>query len=214
MTSWEKLAGELLLHESYTSYLNRRSIANNILEGIIKPADTDESKLQKIYNYVKTTVRWDNNYRMFTDKKLPDLLQSKQGSSAEINLLLTLLLKEAGLQANPVLISTREHGKAQQAYPMLSQFNHLIVHIQLADKSYLLNATDPLRSYKLLDEEDLNLSGFLLDKEKPRWIEITPVKDTKQIMSITVDLRDTKNPTYKLDIIYRGYMAIDKRRSF
>lgn len=210
MTTWEKLSKEIMNDNAYTTYLNRRGVAEKMLEKINLPAD--ESKMQKIYDYVKNTIRWNGKYRIFPEKSLTNLIEIKEGNSSEINLLLTLLLTEAGVKANPVLISTRGNGKAQQTYPLLSQFNHVIVHVQAGDKSYLLDATDPFRSYRLLDKEDLNTAGFLMDEEKPRWIEIKPNNETRQVVSITADL--TGVPSYKIDIIYKGYMAVEQRKSY
>jgi hypothetical protein len=214
MTTWEKLSKELLENGSFTSYLGRRGIASDIVKKILLPAEDDLLKMQKVYNYVKNNVSWDGHYRLFTDKSLPALLESKQGSSAEINLLLTLLLREAGLEAHPALISTRAHGFPQSGYPLLSQFNHQVSFVKVGEKEYFLDATDVVRPYHLPDKADLNIAGFVMDKEKPRWVDIKAPTDTKQIISVAADLRDIANPTYKLDVIYKGYQAVDQRKKY
>jgi hypothetical protein len=195
-------------------YLNRHGVASDLLKKLALPADNEVAKMQKIYNFVKNTTTWDGKYRLYTEKSLPALLESKQGSSAEINLLLTLLLKEAGLVAHPALISTRENGFPQSGYPLLSQFNHQVSFVKIGEKEYFLDAIEAARPYNLPDKADLNLAGFVMDKEKPRWVEIKAPTETKQVISVVADLKDMANPTYKMDIVYKGYQAVDYRKKY
>ena len=67
-----------------------------------------------------------NHNRVNTDKNLRTVLKSRNGSEAEINLLLTAMLKKADLDADPVLLSTRSHGYAYAMYPLMDRFNYVI----------------------------------------------------------------------------------------
>ena len=58
----------------------------------------------------------------FTNKSVKDLLSSKTGNSAEINLFLAGMLNAAGIEAYPVITSTRSNGKIQSDYPFLQPF--------------------------------------------------------------------------------------------
>ncbi|HEX8529771.1 MAG TPA: DUF3857 domain-containing protein [Cytophagales bacterium] len=214
MTSWEKLATELLENETITRYLNRRGMARDVLSTLYAPADPELVRLQKIYNHVSHGLQWNGTHRILTDQPLNALLDKKQGSSAEINLYLTLLLREAGIQANPVLLSTRQHGKVHVTYPLLSQFNHLIACAQIDGKELLLDATDRMRPYHLLADDDLNENAFLLDKEKPRWVQAKANSPTRQTNSVEVDLNDPAKPLYRFSVRYEGYLALDKRLQF
>jgi hypothetical protein len=214
LNSWEKLSEQLLANESYYSILNKSHTAKDILKTLKLETATSEDKVVSIYNYVKQTIAWNGEHRLFPDKNVSQLLESKQGNSAEINLFLSLLLREAGLQANPLIISTRKHGKVLRSYPLLTQFNHVLSHTLINDKEYVLDATDPLRSYKLLDKEDLNLSGYLLNKQKPGWVEVKTNTETKQVVSLIADLTSIQNPVYKANVMYRGFNALHKRKEY
>ena len=43
-----------------------------------------------------------------------------------LQILLVSMLRDVGLEAHPVLISTRSHGQVVQVYPLLSQFNDVL----------------------------------------------------------------------------------------
>jgi hypothetical protein len=53
-------------------------------------------------------------------KTLKGVFNRKTGSGTELNLLLISLLRQVGIEANPVVISTREHGRIWKDYPMIS----------------------------------------------------------------------------------------------
>ena len=69
---------------------------------------------------------WDGSYSFLAEERLDEMLEKGKGSSGDINLLLIALLNKVGVQAHPVLLSTRSHGKMQDVYPLVSQFNHVI----------------------------------------------------------------------------------------
>lgn len=214
MASWEQLAKEVLESEYMTQYLSRKGMAREALAKLNAPADAELARLQKIYNHVNQRLRWNGQHRTFTEQTLNALLDKQQGNSAEINLYLVLLLREAGLQASPVLLSTRSHGKVQVSSPVIGQFNHLIACAVVQGKEYLLDATNPLRPFNLLANEDLNEDGFLLDKTAPRWLKVQPAAPTRQTTSVEVNLNDPAKPLYQFSVRYEGYFALDKRTQY
>src|SRR5690606_38156787 len=84
------------------------------------------------------------------------------------------MLQEAGLDADPVLVSTREHGKVYKGTPMLNKFNYVIAHVNLGGKSVLLDATDPLLPAGMLPMRSLNGEGRLIKSGTDQWIALKP----------------------------------------
>ncbi len=214
MTDWDKLSEELLTNDSYRNFLNRGGRAENMLSQIIANTDSEITKVQKIYKYIQTNFTWNGEHQIFPEQLFNKFLDSKQGSSAEINLLLTLLLQEANLKAAPALISTRSHGKVQQTAAILTQFNQALACVTVDNKDILLNATDPLRPYQLLDEQDLNWSALVLEKPKSRWIKIEQAAMAKQTVYADINLENPAKPLYNFSVRYEGYEAIGTRKTF
>ena len=96
----------------------------------------------------------------------------KKGNVAEINLLLTVMLREAGLDANPVLLSTRKNGRIREMYPIVSKFNYVISHVNIEGKDILLDATEMHLAVGELPERCLNGRGRLINKTNSRWIDL------------------------------------------
>jgi hypothetical protein len=53
------------------------------------------------------------------------------------------MLRYAGLTANPVILSTTEHGYALEMYPMLTSFNYVATQVAANGKDYFLDASYP-----------------------------------------------------------------------
>ncbi len=213
MTTWEALGEELNTNAHFGLQIKKKGLSKNILETLSLEGKSSKVKLEIIYDYVSQNYTWDRDYDTFADRDLKEVYATKEGSSAEINLLLIMLLSNAGLEVNPVLISTRNHGMVSKNIPLLSQFNTVIARAEIDGVAFLLDATDPLRPSNLLAEDDLNQFGLLvLKKAEPKWIDIAPPKQNVRNVIMTIDLTDLSNPKASFRSSFDGYFALSHRR--
>ncbi len=213
MTTWENMAKEILANAKYLGYLSKSGRAKTILESLQVKKDGSFKNAQIIYDYVKNNYSWNNKNRILTANTFPEFIKTKEGNNVEINLLLILLLRNAGFTADPVLLSTRSHGKIVKAYPFISQFNYMVCNVNLGGEEYLIDATDPLRPMKMLDEGNLNEEGYLLHKSHPRWVKIKPFTKTLESTYILAHFEDNGELVCEMNIKYAGYFASKWRRS-
>ena len=103
-----------------------------------------EEKMKSVFNYVRNNMVWNNMYSMYTTRGVKDAWQTKSGNSGEINLLLINLLKKAGLETYPMLVSERFDGKVDKSYPFMDQFNSVFACVIISNKKYYLDATDKI----------------------------------------------------------------------
>jgi hypothetical protein len=90
------------------------------------------------------------------DQSLKDIFKSHKGSVAEINLLLTAMLREEGLAADAIIMSTRDNGKIIPSYPVMENFNYVVVRLKLGDETYFLDAAEPRMGFGHLPVECYN----------------------------------------------------------
>lgn len=50
--------------------------------------------------------------------------------------MLVNMLKEAGLSAHTVVLSTTDHGDVIRMFPLISQFNHVIAYVEIGNEFY------------------------------------------------------------------------------
>lgn len=93
------------------------------------------------------------------------------------------MLRYAGLDANPILISTRSNGIA--LYPSRSAFNYVIAGIEVENQIILLDATNKYSLPGVLPIRDLNWFGRIIrNNGSSTTVSLTPQK--KSIDAITL----------------------------
>ena len=85
-------------------------------------------------------MTWNKLEGYICNEGLREAYKTGVGNVAEINLILTSMLKYAGFDANPILISTRSNGIA--FYPSITAFNYVLSSVNLSGEILLLDATE------------------------------------------------------------------------
>lgn len=157
MHSWLETADELMKDENFGLSLNKENgwLKDDIKE--VTKGETDRlNKAKKIYEYVRDNYNCIDNSASYLSQPFKKTQQLKKGNVADINMLLIAMLKVAGYNADPVLLSTREHGKIYDMYPILEKFNYVIARLNIDDKSYLLDAANPVLGFGHLKQDCYN----------------------------------------------------------
>ncbi len=214
--TWPKIIKVLAEDKNFGLFVAKNEHTKSILPTIVK-SETDTLKIiNLIYNYVKRNVKWDEDYSLYTNETNPKLiLDRKIGSSADINLLLLNFLKAANINANPLLISTRENG-THPGMPQISKFNSVLVSLTLDNKNLLLDATNQDHALGMVAYQNLNHKGLSinLDSHFGKWIMTEPFfTDEKiQVHSLTLDkAHQLKGSMFKY---YKGYSALSLRNRY
>jgi hypothetical protein len=142
-----------------------------------------------------------------------EVLKEREGSGGDLNLLLLTGLKALGINAAPVLISTRSNGKWLELYPFLEQFNHLLITADLDGKMVLMDIDDHLHPMGLPRKNSLNYRGWVVRKGSSSWIDISPDQSkSTYYYQLTCAEDATLSGTVQGKVT--GYFAIEERREF
>ncbi len=120
------------------------------------------------------------------------------------------VLKALGVESYPVMLSTRSHGKMIQLYPILRQFNHTVVIARLNEQLLVLDLSNDERPAGVPRKASLNRVGWLVDAEKPQWINIAPPGASTARM-FQMDLSPNGGLSYTMQAKREGYHAVDIR---
>ena len=165
--TWQKVAGILADDDDFGGQLNRKLNNEEVIINKAKTLKTDEEKIAYIFNEVRNSMKWNELDYWFTIDGTYRAWDSKTGNSTEINLILCHLLKKSGLDAYPMIVSTRKNGKVIPFYTSTSQFNRSVVYIPVdSAKNYILDATGKYNQYNETPDELLNSTGLWIDKSK------------------------------------------------
>lgn len=214
IATWQELAEKFQANnELFNIPKFKTSLVKDEAETLTAGITSDVEKLQVIYDHVATHFKWNGEHLMYREQSLKKVVTNQKGNSAEATAYLILLLRAAKIDVEPVLISTKSHGRIFKRIPFLTNFNHLIAAAKIDGQDYLLDPTDPLRTYHLLALEDLNGEGFLVS-DSPRWVRLTSNKADKKVINIVINLEDVSTPKYQVSHSYQQYDAVDERRDY
>jgi len=207
---------DLLRHENFGEFLSQSKRKAKTITDTMKLASKPLIEQAKIIDrFVKTNYSWDDNCEIFTTKSPKDFLRSKKGNSAEINLFLAGMLNSVGIEAYPVILSTRDHGKIKIKYPFTDFFNYVVVCAIIDSSSYLFDATEPLSNFNEISARCLNGTGLIINKKEENWLQF------KSNFVSTTEYNFKLRPSSKNDsltenckLITTGYEAVDYRKKF
>jgi transglutaminase-like putative cysteine protease len=211
--SWKDVDKEMNTHEDFGIQIKKgKNVWQNQVAEIVKAHADPLRQAASIYSLVQDWFTWNDSYGKYTELGLKKAFESKKGNVGDINLSLVAALQEAGLDADPVILATREAGLPNQLYPVISDFNYVVAQVLIGDEKYLLDASDPLLPFGLLPERCLNGEGRLISKkvEEGSWIALKPREKQKKQILLSLKL-DNNKFTGEMSITSQGYEAYDKR---
>jgi transglutaminase-like putative cysteine protease len=162
-SDWASVTKTIYENDSFGAELNKTGYFEDNINALIKGLRTKDEKISAIFNYVKSSVKWNDYTGYSCNDGVKNAYKDKTGNVAEINLMLTAMLRFAGLDANPVLVSTRENGIA--LFPSRTAFNYVIAAVETPEGLILLDATEKYAEPNVLPLRDLNWFGRLIRKD-------------------------------------------------
>jgi hypothetical protein len=98
-------------------------------------------------------------------------------------MLLLALLRQAGIASQPLLMPLRNRGAPLEIYPLLMQFDHLMILATLDGKQIILDPGSVYRPMGLPRINALNHRAFVANPKNPHWIDVTVPRASKIVMA-------------------------------
>jgi len=187
--SWEDVTRTIRKKYVFGDELTKTSYFKEDLEAIIVNSGGNKNQiLVNIFEFVKQKVKWNGVYQKYSYNGVRKAYKEGSGSTADINFILISMLREASINANPVLISTRNHGVP--VFPTIKGFNYVIAAVEIENNMFLLDATEEYSIPNVMPLRNLNGQGRIIRGDKTSsWINLMPTKlsETNSTMNIIID---------------------------
>lgn len=171
-TKWSDIIARLNKDESFGMQLQNPVRGAESLVEESKAITDPENRMKFLYTRLRKNMTWNEDDGIYTDAGINKAWETKTGNIADINLLLVRLLSDAGLNAVPILFSTRDNGLTVPNYPNSDQFNSVMAYVSLGNKYFVLDATNKFINYKMVPGQVVNTDGFIVEGESGKWKEI------------------------------------------
>ncbi len=190
-STWEEVIGFFYHAEWFGKQLKKNDILiNNKAKNIARNEKDSIEKAKKIYAYVKETIQW-NHYKGLYSKGIKKTYNEKSGNIADINLLLIVMLQQAGLKANPMIISSKENGWI--LYPSEENFDVVLAALEIDNKIILLDASNTNGGFGEIPIDFNNGNGLVIYDNGTTLNYSTMTKErskNKNIASVTLDIEN------------------------
>lgn len=191
---------------------SKKNYFKNKLPKKLLSIENDFERTQKIYLYLQEKLNWNNRYWTHEDLRIKKVFEENSGSVEAINLILYNSLKAANIECYLVALSTRKNGLPAKVYPIVKDFNYVLVKAVINGESYFLDATNKNLAFGQIPFKCLNGEGRVLDfKKGSYWEKLSSRLKSTFNYRIQLDLNEENNFKGTINIIKKGYFASNER---
>lgn len=163
LSTWDKFSEEMLKDEDFGADLSKNNtFLGDVVDGLVGNLKDDTAKARRIYNYVRTNFTCTDHSGLYLSKPLKTVFSSHNGNETDLNLLLIAMLRRAKLHADPLILSTRDHGVTHELYPLRRRFNYTVAALTVDSLTYFMDASHPYLGFGRLSNSCYNGHARLL----------------------------------------------------
>jgi len=178
-TTWEKIRDKLLEHEFFGLELKKTGFLKEEITPILKLNANGVQLIRAAQNFLRSKMSRNDLNSLYVQKSLKDAFKSGSGTTTEINLCLVMILRELGLNADPLILSTQSNGRINRIHPTISDFNCVVAIVELEGKKLLVDASDPFSDINLLPVRCINDFGLVVAPNQIDWIDLERLSSYK-----------------------------------
>jgi hypothetical protein len=218
---WKKVAKKQ--NDEVESFIGKRKAMEQAVAQIVSPTDTPEVKLQKIYARVQqvrntsyglgATEQERKREKEKTIRNVEDMWKSGSGSGHEITWLYLALVRAAGLEAYPVLVSRRSEYFFMPITMDPHRLDDNVVLVKLNGKDTFYDPGTAFTPFGILPWPETGVKGLRLDKDGGAWIVTTVPDSTVSNIVRKADLKMTDQGALegKVTVTFSGLEALSMR---
>jgi hypothetical protein len=176
IVNWPQVIKFLMEDEDFGVQVKKNIPRTDELDAKLKNITTPYERMKTVYKYVQDNMQWNENPGIWALDGVKSAWKDKKGTVGEINLILVNLLKDAGLNAHPILVSTHDNGVVNTVdagtfeHPGFHQFNKVMAYLEMNDRPYVLDASQKNTPAHLIPSDILLTQGLVIEKiETGEW---------------------------------------------
>lgn len=211
--TWEDVVKTVYKSSGFGEELKKTNYFKDDLNNLIKGLTNDQEKVNTIFSFVKSKVKWDKTYGKYTRQGVKKAYQNGLGNVAEINLMLTAMLDYAKLESNPILVSTRSNG--MPLFPTREGYNYVVSSVKINGGIILLDATSQNSLPGVLPFRALNWEGRMIQKDgESAIINLYPINKGSIQTFQNITLNENGTAIGKIRNVYKHHQALSFRNAY
>lgn len=207
--SYAELSYAMARSDDFGKRMERGRFLKEDVEKITAGISNDVDKAKALYAYVQSEFKIDYDFDEENYKKIYD---ERRGYARDINFILIMMLKEAGINTEPVLISTRSNGLVHPSYPSSRNFNYILALATVGQDTFLLDASDKYLTFNTIGSKCLNDRGLVVSETNQRWVDLKPSMSNTKMVTAKCTLEEDGTIVGEFKVDRQGYMAMNFRK--
>jgi Domain of Unknown Function with PDB structure (DUF3857) len=212
------------LYDRVEAFAGKRKAMEQAVTQIVEPNDPPEVKLQKIYARVqqvrnssfeeRKTEQEQKREKLKEPGNVEEMWKNGYGSGRNITWLFLALVRAAGFEAYPVLVSRRSDYFFNRGTMNPNQLNDNVVLVKLNGLDLYLDPGTAHTPFGLLPWPETYVQGLRLDKDGGSWLRTTLPSSSESQIERKAVLKLNQNSGSlegKLTVTFSGLEALDKR---
>jgi hypothetical protein len=209
---WKDVEQELKQDTRFGVQLKKGKDIGTEVKKLIENETDELTKARKVYDFIKGWYLWNDTYGVYSELGIKKAFDQKTGNVGDINLSLVAAMRFAGLNAEPVILSTRTNGLVVELHPVLSDFNYVVAKVNIGDRAYLADATEKHYPLGMLPERCLNGKGRVIGERTSSWLELKASESRKTTSVFALKLEKDGVIRGTLQTTFMGYDAVERRK--
>jgi len=191
-TNWATICGNLESDDDFGVHFKKNMKFHK--EVAKKCQDmTDREKAEFLFKHVRDSYQWNGKYSRYPENGMKKLYEEETGNSADMNFLLISLLREAGLESNPILTKNRNDGVFNSYIPSLTELNYVLTLVTVDGSDFVLDPSDKNCRFGMLPHRAMNISGVLMDMDNVQVVDLVNPNVYQYMRSSTMSYNQDRN---------------------
>lgn len=214
--SWENIDQRLLDDDSFGGLLKMSNPLKEETAALnLNGQGSTEEKIGLLFRLLKSHIKWNGKYALYGNKG-KQVLKEGTGDNADLNFIFISMLKDAGIEAYPVVMSRRDRPMLPHSHPSIQRLNTFVVGIADTDSTMVfLDASaengyiDILPAVLMTDRARVVIPG-----NRSLWLNLQQLGNNNLRTNINADIAPDGTVTGTRTISYNGQFAASLREGY
>ncbi len=213
-TTWEDVSKSIYDSNAFGDQLNRDNYFDDDIDKLLNGINDPNKKMIAIFEYVKRKMNWNSFFGLYAMEGTKNAYKKGSGNVSDINLMLVSMLRYAGFNANPVLVSTKSNGIP--FFPTRNGFNYVIASVENGNSVVLMDATNKEGEPNILESELLNWQGRIIREDRTSsWVSLYPSSHASQSTMMNLNInKDDYSISGSAQNRFTGHYALQQRKTY
>lgn len=211
---WEDIEQLLMKNEDFGKRLyGKNPYYDELVAEKVVDIESTEQRATKTLQILKRHLKWDKTYKLFT-KSPSDITKAGTGSNADINMIYINMLHDVGINAVPVVMSTRKHGMLPVTFPSIEYLNTFIVGVEMSpEETKFIDASAENGYFNVLPPE-LYTDRARVISAAPNWVDLQKIVKASNNMQVNAKVDADGTLSGSVTHVYRGNSSLEKKDDF